>query len=278
MGSANHFLPALPKRWRAILEDASKWTNACPDKSFLVKHCASYGIKGRRGRWGPAVLGGQVISLPLSHSFLTLPSPLFLCPKLRAVWLTLRNPCWSCRHPSFCIEASAKCWAHLQWGGFHLCGWLHLRVVECCYHLLSPWSSSGSLMRQSHSLSLGWPWPHPFQSQDRQLAPECDCWGCLLMESWASYRKRPNIQFLESRGAGHRASGGLGQSDADHAPHPPGSSSHRCPSQGFPPTPTTEVLGGGDLCQLHGRCQVYSCLQMPWDWEGLRQRLNPAIP
>ena len=40
------------------------------------------------------------------------------------------------------------------------------------------------------------------------------------MESWASYRKRPNIQFLESRGAGHRASGGLGQSDADHAPPP----------------------------------------------------------
>lgn len=39
------------------------------------------------------------------------------------------------------------------------------------------------------------------------------------MESWASYRKRPNIQFLEPRGAGHRAIGRLGQSDADHGPH-----------------------------------------------------------
>lgn len=69
----------------------------------------------------------------------------FPVSKLRAVWLTLRNSCWSCRHPYFCIEALAKCWAHLQGGRYHLCRWLHLRVVECCYHLLSPWSSSDSL-------------------------------------------------------------------------------------------------------------------------------------
>lgn len=93
------------------------------------------------------------------------------------------------------------------------------------------------------------------------------------MVSWASSGKRPNIHFLESRGAGHRATGEPGQSDADSG-LPLSSSATAAPEYApqpslvFPPSPTPEVLGyqrgpQGCLHPLHGWCQVYSCLRMP---------------
>ena len=106
------------------------------------------------------------------------------------------------------------------------------------------------------------------------------------MVSWAYPRRRPNTHFLESRGAAHRATGGPGQSDADNGL--PLSSSATAgpeyapqPSLVVPPSPTTEVLGyqrgpQGHLHQLHGWCQVYSCLRMPC--LRLEGRSQTAIP
>lgn len=92
------------------------------------------------------------------------------------------------------------------------------------------------------------------------------------MVAWASSGKRPNIHFLESRGAGHRATGEPGQSDADNGL--PLSSSATAspeyapqPSLVFPPSPTTEVLGyqRGAIGTSTPPSWLVSGLQLPSD-------------